>query len=73
MGLAGAGSLSQVVNAAMKNKKRMSTMKSFFEGVGKGDTSGVWEKEPNLKPQFREHNLKKLEKRRKAEKAAEMI
>ena len=73
MGVAGAGSLAQVVNAAMKNKKRMADMKSFFSGVGREDTSGIWEKSPNLKPQFREHNLKKIEKRKKAEKAAEMI
>ena len=73
MGVAGAGSLAQVVNAAIKNKKRMADMKSFFTGVGKEDTSGIWEKSPNLKPQFREHNLKKIEKRKKAAKAAEMI
>ena len=30
-------------------------------------------KKPNIKPQLREHNLKKLEKKKKAEKAAEMI
>ena len=73
MGLAGAGSLAQVINAAMNNKDRMASMREFFEGVGKEDTAGVWEKMPNLKPQFRENNLKKLEKRKRAEKAAEMI
>ena len=73
MGPAGAGSLAQVVNAAMGNKKRMLGMKSFFEGVGSQDTAGVWEGSPNLKPLFREHNLKKIEKKNKAAKAAEMI
>ena len=73
MGIAGAGSLAQVINAAMKNKKRMASMREFFEGVGSEDTAGIWEKKPNIKPQFREHNLKKLEKKKKAEKAAEMI
>ncbi len=73
MGLAGAGSLAQVVNAAIKNKKRMANMREFFEGVGKEDTAGIWEKTPNLKPKFREHNLKKLEKKKRADKAAEMI
>jgi len=73
MGIAGAGSLAQVVNAAIKNKKRMASMRKFFEGVGHRDTAGIWEKKPNLKPQFREHNLKKLEKRKRAAKAAEMI
>ena len=73
MGVAGAGSLATVVNAAIGNKKRMKSMVSFFESVGKDDTSGIWEKSPNLKPSFRAHNLKKMEKRRKAAKAAEMI
>ncbi len=73
MGLAGVGSLAQVVNAAMENKKRMAHMRDFFAGVGSEDTAGIWEKDPNIKPQFREHNLKKLEKKKKAEKAAEMI
>ena len=51
----------------------MASMREFFEGVGSEDTAGIWEKKPNVKPQFREHNLKKLEKKKKAEKAAEMI
>ncbi|MEM7055998.1 MAG: chlorophyllide a reductase subunit Y [Pseudomonadota bacterium] len=73
MGVAGAGSLQQVVNAAIGNKDRMSKMKSFFEGVGHEDTAGVWEGDPNLQPQFRALNQKKLEKQARAAKAAEMI
>jgi len=73
MGVAGAGSLQEVVNAAMGNKDRMGKMKAFFEGVGHGDTAGVWEKSPNLKPEFRALNAKKLERAAKAAKAAEMI
>ena len=73
MGPAGAGSLAQVVNAAMGNKDRMNTMKSFFDGVGYGDTAGVWEGSPNTNPTFRAHQAKKLEKRARASKAAEMI
>ncbi|MEM1162601.1 MAG: chlorophyllide a reductase subunit Y [Pseudomonadota bacterium] len=73
MGVAGAGSLQQVVNAAIENKGRMDKMKAFFEGVGDGDTSGVWEGDPNLQPRFRAQNLKKLEKQARAAKAAEMI
>ncbi|MEO0914050.1 MAG: chlorophyllide a reductase subunit Y, partial [Pseudomonadota bacterium] len=46
MGAAGAGSLAQVVNAAMANANRMESMKKFFEGVGTGDTSGIWEGSP---------------------------
>lgn len=73
MGPAGAGSLAQVVNAAMGNKTRMEGMKAFFEGVGTGDTSGIWEGEPNLRPDFRAIHQKKLDKAAKAAKAEEMI
>ncbi|WP_293447425.1 chlorophyllide a reductase subunit Y [Planktotalea sp.] len=73
MGVAGAGSLAEVVNAAMGNKERMAHMREFFEGVGHGDTAGVWEKSPNLHPTFRATNQKKLERAAKAAKAQEMI
>ncbi len=73
MGVAGAGSLAQVVNAAMANKDRMEHMREFFEGTGTGDTAGVWEGDPNLRPDFRETHQKKLDRQAKAAKAAEMI
>ncbi len=73
MGPAGAGSLAQVVNAAIANKGRMDAMRAFFEGVGNGDTAGVWEGAPNLRPEFRAQHLKKLEKAARAAKAEEMI
>ncbi|MEM8788120.1 MAG: chlorophyllide a reductase subunit Y [Pseudomonadota bacterium] len=73
MGAAGAGALAQVVNAAMANKDRMDRMAEFFDGVGSGDTAGVWEGAPNLQPEFRARHAKKLEKRARAAKAAEMI
>ena len=73
MGPAGAGSLAQVVNAAMGNKDRMAHMRGFFEGVGHGDTAGVWEGDPNLRPDFRAAHQKKLDKQARAAKAAEMI
>ncbi|WOI56114.1 chlorophyllide a reductase subunit Y [Palleronia sp. LCG004] len=73
MGPAGAGSLAQVVNAAMGNRNRMARMKAFFEGVGEGDATGVWQGEPNLRPDFRAQNLRKLERQAKARKAQEMI
>jgi chlorophyllide a reductase subunit Y len=73
MGPAGAGSLQEVVNAAMANKERMDHMRDFFEGVGAGETAGVWEGTPNVQPQFRELHLKKLEKKARAAKAEEMI
>ncbi|MEM9047365.1 MAG: chlorophyllide a reductase subunit Y [Pseudomonadota bacterium] len=73
MGPAGAGSLAQVVNAAISNKARMAQMTEFFDGVGSGDTAGVWEGDPNVRPEFRARYAKKLEKQARAAKAAEMI
>ena len=73
MGPAGAGSLGQVVNAAIAGKTRMQDMKAFFEGVGQGDTAGIWEGAPNLRPDFRAIHQKKLDKAAKAAKAEEMI
>jgi chlorophyllide a reductase subunit Y len=73
MGVAGAGSLIEVVNAAIAGKARMEHMREFFEDVGTGDSAGVWEGEPNIREDFRAINLKKLEKQARAAKAAEMI
>mgnify|MGYP003546891056 CR=1 FL=1 len=70
---AGAGSLAQVVNAAIANKGRMDKMRGFFEGVGEGDTAGIWEGDPNLRPDFRAIHQKKLDKAARASKAEEMI
>ena len=46
MGPAGAGSLAQVVNAALGNRARFEQMTAFFDGVGTGDAAGVWEDVP---------------------------
>ena len=73
MGPAGAGSLAEVVNAAIAGKARMDKMHDFFEGVGAGDTAGVWEGAPNLRPDFRAAHQKKLDKMARAAKAQEMI
>ena len=73
MGPAGAGSLAEVINSAIAGRERMDKMRNFFEGVGKGDTAGVWEADPNLRPDFRAMHQKKLDKAARAAKAAEMI
>jgi 3,8-divinyl chlorophyllide a/chlorophyllide a reductase subunit Y len=73
MGPAGAGSLADVVNAAIGNADRMTRMTAFFDGVGTGDTAGIWEGAPNLRPDFRAQHQKKLDKAAKAAKAEEMI
>ena len=67
MGAAGAGSLAQVVNAAIASKDRFDEMRDFFEGVGVGDTSGVWRDTPALRPDFRLKQRRKLEAKAKAE------
>jgi chlorophyllide a reductase subunit Y len=70
MGPAGAGSLAQVINAALGNKSRFDEMKSFFEGVGTAHAAGVWQESPQDRPQFRERykaQLVKLAAKRKAE------
>ncbi len=62
MGAAGAGSVAQVINAALGNKDRFSKMQEFFEGVGEGDTSGIWQDTPMERPAFRQQFAKKLAK-----------
>ncbi|MEO1537558.1 MAG: chlorophyllide a reductase subunit Y [Pseudomonadota bacterium] len=73
MGPAGAGSLAEVINAAIAGKDRMDRMNSFFEGVGTGDTAGIWEGDPNLRPDFRAAHQKKLDKAARAKAAESMI
>ncbi|MEL6782214.1 MAG: chlorophyllide a reductase subunit Y [Pseudomonadota bacterium] len=60
MGAAGAGSLAQVVNAALANKGRFEEMRDFFEGVGSGDTAGLWEDTPDIHEDFRAKQRRKL-------------
>ncbi len=62
MGAAGAGSLAQVVNAAMGNKARFEEFRSFFEGVGTGATAGIWETTPVERPEFRAQYQRQLAK-----------
>jgi len=73
MGPAGAGALAEIVNAAIANGARMERMRDFFEGVGTGDTAGIWEGAPNLRPDFRALHQKKLDKAARAAKAEQMI
>ncbi len=70
MGPAGAGSLAQVINAAIANKARFDTMRDFFGDAGHGDKAGVWEGVPVERPEFRAETRRqviRLQKRRKAE------
>ena len=70
MGPAGAGSLATVVNAALGNRERMTAMRDFFEGVGRGHSAGVWETTPVDRPEFK---AKFAAKRIAAAKAEESI
>lgn len=62
MGAAGAGSLAQVVNAALGNQARFDEMTAFFEGVGVGHAAGVWEDVPKDRPGFKKRHLARMQK-----------
>jgi chlorophyllide a reductase subunit Y len=72
-GAAGAGSLAQVVNAAIAGKARFDTMREFFEGVGEGDKAGIWQDTPTLRPEYREKFRKAALAQAKKRKSEEMI
>ena len=69
MGPAGAGSLAQVINAALGNKGRFETMSEFFEGVGSGHAAGVWEDIPVDRPEFKARYAKTAAAQRAQEEA----
>ena len=73
MGVAGAGSLATVINAAIKNRARMDAMKDFFGDTGAGDRAGVWEDKPVERPEFRQETRRRLDKAEKKRKAEQMI
>jgi chlorophyllide a reductase subunit Y len=73
MGAAGAGSLAQVVNAALGNQARFEQMQAFFTGVGSGESAGVWQESPQQHPQFRERYKAQLAKLAAKRKSEEMV
>jgi len=73
MGPAGAGSLAQVINAAIGNKARFEQMREFFGDVGSGDRAGIWEDVPQERPEFRAETKRQVIKLLKKRKAEEMI
>jgi chlorophyllide a reductase subunit Y len=72
MGPAGAGSLAQVVNAALANQARFDAMSDFFGDVGHGDLGGVWAEAPRLRPEFRAETRRRLERAARQRKSEEM-
>ncbi len=73
MGPAGAGALSAVINGALRNRERFASMREFFSGVGTGYTSGVWQEQPQERPEFRQRYQAQLAKLAKARKSEEMV
>ncbi|KQW74208.1 chlorophyllide a reductase subunit Y [Methylibium sp. Root1272] len=76
MGPAGAGSLAQVVNAAIGNKARFDEMKEFFGNAGAQHTAGVWEPSqgvPQDNAAFKADHRRQMAKMAKKRKAEEMI
>lgn len=53
MGAAGAGSLAKIINACLDGGERFTQMRTFFSGVGEGDTAGVWREAPKAFPAMR--------------------
>ncbi len=72
-GIAGAGSLAQVINNAIGNRARFDRMREFFAGVGTGDTAGVWEDTPVERPEFRKRYRRQLDKAAAKRKSQEMV
>jgi chlorophyllide a reductase subunit Y len=73
MGPAGAGALSAVINGALRNRERFASMREFFSGVGTGHASGVWQEQPQERPEFRQRYQAQLAKLAKARKSEEMV
>jgi 3,8-divinyl chlorophyllide a/chlorophyllide a reductase subunit Y len=67
MGPAGAGSLQQVIMAAMGNQHRFDEMSNFFEGVGSGHAAGIWRDVPVDRPEFKKKYAGMLAAKAKAE------
>ncbi|MEM7612694.1 MAG: chlorophyllide a reductase subunit Y [Pseudomonadota bacterium] len=59
MGIPGPGSLAAMINAAIAQKDRFDEMTAFFEGVGTGYTSGVWQDTPKKPPAPRKRRVVK--------------
>jgi chlorophyllide a reductase subunit Y len=60
MGIAGAGSLSKIINTALASGGRFAEMRSFFSGVGEGYAAGVWREAPKERPAFRVKQTKNV-------------
>ncbi len=50
VGAAGVGALAAVIGAALARRERFETLRRFFEGVGAGETAGIWPRPPEPAP-----------------------
>lgn len=66
MGPAGTGSLPGMIATAIANKDRFLKMQDFFDGVGQGDTAGIWQGVPEDKSGYRAKYAKKVQKSQNA-------
>ncbi|EEE44610.2 chlorophyllide reductase subunit Y [Roseibium alexandrii DFL-11] len=66
MGPAGTASLPSVISTAIANKDRFVKMQDFFEGVGQGDTAGIWQDTPKDHSGYRAKYAKSVAKSRNA-------
>ncbi|WP_430437837.1 nitrogenase component 1 [Oceanibaculum nanhaiense] len=73
MGPAGVASLPSVINAAIANKARFDAMHAFFEGVGSGDTAGIWEDVPENKESYRKKYAARTKQSRNAVDSGESV
>jgi chlorophyllide a reductase subunit Y len=73
MGPAGAGSLAQVINAALANQHRFDVMSEFFGDVGHGDLGGVWQEAPRLRPGFRADVRRRREREARKRQSENML
>ncbi len=62
MGPAGTGSLPGMIATAIANKDRFLKMQDFFEGVGQGDTAGIWQDVPEDKSGYRAKYARTVQK-----------
>jgi 3,8-divinyl chlorophyllide a/chlorophyllide a reductase subunit Y len=63
MGVAGAGSLAEVINGAIANRARFDVMREFFAGVGESYAAGIWEDVPSDRPEFKnKQHIKRAQK-----------
>ena len=73
MGPAGPAGIASTVNAAIANKERFENMSAFFEGVGTGDTAGVWEDTPSDNSAYRKKYAARTKMSKNAVDAGEAI